>query len=98
MQYARDVARAFVEASLLEYEGASVHNLRGQVVSVEDVIAAIGTDGIGYDDVRLPFPEEVDSSSLADVLPGLEETPLADGVRETVDRFRVLLSDGKVAP
>ena len=96
LQYARDVARAFVEASLLDYEEASVHNLRGHVVSVEEVIAAIGTDGIGYDDVRLPFPEEVDSSSLDEILPGLRETPLAGGVRETVDRFRALLSEGKV--
>ena len=96
LQYARDVARAFVEASLLDYEGASVHNLRGHVVSVGDVIAAIGADAIGYDDVRLPFPEQVDSSSLDELLPDLEETPLVAGVRETVDRFRVLLSEGKV--
>ena len=36
------------------------------------------------------------SSSLDDVLPGLHETPLADGVRETVGRFRDLLAAGKV--
>jgi nucleoside-diphosphate-sugar epimerase len=95
-QLARDVARAFVEASLAGYEGASVHNLRGHTVSVEDVIAAIGSDAIGYDDVRLPFPAEVDSSSFATLLPGFADTPLDEGVSSTIERFRTLLAEGKV--
>jgi UDP-glucuronate 4-epimerase len=95
-QLARDVARAFVEASLAGYEGASVHNLRGHTVSVEDVIAAIGSDVIGYDDVRLPFPAEVDSSSFATLLPGFADTPLEEGVHSTIERFRTLLAEGKV--
>jgi nucleoside-diphosphate-sugar epimerase len=95
-QLARDVARAFIEASLAEYEGASVHNLRGHTVSVEEVIAAIGSDAIGFDDVRLPFPAEVDSSSFAELLPGFADTPLEEGVRSTIERFRTLLAEGKV--
>jgi UDP-glucose 4-epimerase len=98
LQFARDVARAFIEASLVDYEGASVHNLRGHTVSVEEVIAAIGSDAIGYDDMRLPFPAEVDSSSFADLLPGFADTPLDEGVRSTIARFRTLLAERKVRP
>ena len=93
----QDVARAFVAASLAGHEGASVHNLRGHKASVEEIVAAIGSDAIAYDDVRLPFPEEVDSASLAELLPGLTETPLDEGVRATVEQFRALLAAGKIA-
>ena len=70
LQYAPDVAAAFVAAARAHCEGATVHNLAGSVVHMDEVVstiaAAAGTsDGtISYDDVRLPFPEEVDATSL----------------------------------
>jgi UDP-glucuronate 4-epimerase len=96
LQFARDVARAFVAVSLAVPEGAEVHNLPGRRVSVEEIVATLGSDRIGYDDVLLPFPEEVDSASFAALVPGFEETPLDEGVAATVERFRTLLSEGKV--
>lgn len=97
MQFARDVAHAFIAAADSDASGASVHNLPGRRVSVDEIVAAIGSDLIGHDDVRLPFPEEVDGASFATVVPNFTETPLDEGVRVTVDRFRTLLADGKVA-
>jgi len=97
LQLAQDAARAFVAASLAGHAGAPVHNLRGQKASVEEIVAAIGSDAIGYDDLRLPFPEEVDSASFDELLPGFPETPLDEGVRTTVERFRALLAAGKIA-
>jgi len=96
LQLARDVARAFVAASVGPIEGAGVHNLPGRTVAIEEIVAAIGSDSIGFDDVRLPFPEQVDSASFAALLPGFEETPLEAGVSATIERFRQLLSEGKV--
>ena len=96
LQLARDVARAFVAASLAEHEGAVVHNLAGRRVSVDEIVAALRAENIGYDDVRLPFPEEVDSASFVAAFPGFAETPLEQGVAETVDRFRALLAEGLV--
>jgi len=103
LQFAPDVARAFIAASLSSYEGASVHNLPGLRVSIAEVVAAIAAaapesaGSIDSDDVVLPFPEEVDSASFAELAPGLAGTPLAYGVRATIDRFRTLLSEGLVA-
>ena len=100
LQYALDVARAFVAASLSGYEGASVHNLPGVRVSIVEVVAAItaaapeSAGTIDSDDLVLPFPEEVDSGSFDEIAPGLSGTPLADGVRATIERFRTLLSEG----
>jgi nucleoside-diphosphate-sugar epimerase len=97
LQFARDVARAFIAASLAEIEGAEVHNLPGRKVAVSELVAAIGADGIDYEDVRLPFPEEVDGSSFMALVPGYAETPLDQGVATTIERFRTLLSEGKVS-
>ena len=96
MQFARDVARAFIAASEANATGATVHNLPGRRAAIADVVAAIGADSIGFDDVALPFPEEADAASFAELVPGFEETPLEEGVRVTIDRFRQLLAGGLV--
>src|SRR5262245_4199068 len=98
LQLARDTAHAFIGASLAGHEGAAVHNLPGRRVSIQEIVATIGADSIGFDDVRLPFPEEVDAAWFTSAFPDFAETPLADGVATTVDRFRALLAEGLVQP
>jgi UDP-glucuronate 4-epimerase len=103
LQYAQDVARAFIAASRSGYEGASVHNLPGTRVSIAEVVESIaaaepGSAGaIAFDDVTLPFPEEADSGSFDEIAPGFVDTPLDEGVKATIERFRKLLSEGLVA-
>ena len=96
MQFVRDVARAFIAAGDAGAEGAEVHNLPGARTPIADVIAAIGVDSIGYDDVVLPFPEVTDASSFRALVPGFADTPLDQGVALTVTRFRELLAEGLV--
>ena len=96
MQFARDVAAAFIVAAESAATGATVHNLPGRRVSVDEIVAAIGSDRIGHDDTVLPFPEEVDASSFAAIVPGYAETPLDEGVAATIERFHTLLANGKV--
>jgi nucleoside-diphosphate-sugar epimerase len=104
LQLARDVARAFIAASVSGATGAAVHTLPGPRVSVQEVVDAItdaapGSAGsIAFDDVRLPFPEEADSGSFDELVPGFAVTPLVDGVRTTIERFRALLADGVLVP
>jgi nucleoside-diphosphate-sugar epimerase len=104
LQFARDVARAFIGASLAAPEGASVHNLPGRKVSMAEVVDAVvaaapeSAGSIGYENIVLPFAEEADSGSFESVVPGLVETPLADGVAATIERFRSLLAEGLLAP
>ena len=105
LQHAGDVARAFIAASAAAPEGASIHNLGGSRVGIDDVVAAIAAVApesagtIDYAELLLPFPGDVDSGSFAELVPGFAETPLGDGVEATVDRFRELLAEGLlVAP
>jgi nucleoside-diphosphate-sugar epimerase len=103
LQYARDGASAFVAASRIEYEGASVHNLPGSAVAMRTVVDAIADAApesagtIAYDDTPLPFRSDLDASSFAALVGETPVTPLVEGVRETVRRFRELLARGAVA-
>ena len=85
--YAPDAARAFVDAARAATEEARVYNIPGTNAPMSDVVAAIESAvpgaRINYDDVALPFPEEFATGGLA-----IPVTPLADGVRETVELFR----------
>lgn len=100
LQYAPDVARAFVRASASRHEGATVHNLAGHVVDMQEIVDAIrraapeAADGITCGDQPLPFPASVDASSIVEVIEPPDDTPLDDGVSDTVRRFRDLLDRG----
>jgi UDP-glucuronate 4-epimerase len=96
MQFARDVARAFIAASDAGAEGADVHNLPGARIAIADIVAAIGADSIGFDDAPLPFPEEADATSFRNLVPEFADTPLDEGVELTMKRFRELLASGLV--
>ena len=52
---------------------------------------------ITFDDVELPFPAEVDAASLPTVIGPVDELPFAAAVADTLDRFRRLLADGRLA-
>lgn len=103
LELAADVARAFIGASISGHDGAAVHNLPGPRATIAEAIAAIAAaapesaGSIAFEDVELPFPAEVDSSSFAAAFPEFVATPLGDGVRSTIDRFRALLADGRLS-
>jgi nucleoside-diphosphate-sugar epimerase len=87
-QYAADAAALFVAAARSQAEGAPVRNLGGPSESVADVVAAIEAavpEAAGTitfkQDVELPLPEDM---AAADPV----TTPLAEGVRETIEMLR----------
>ena len=77
-----------------------MHNLPGRRVSIEEIVAhARRRARSSFDDVRAArSPRRLDSASFDGSSPGFAETPLADGVRPTIDRFRALLAEGLVQP
>ncbi len=87
LQYAGDVARAFVQAARSDPGGAEVHGLGGEGSALADftalVRAAVPGADITHDDTPLPFPPELPRPWFDSPL-----TPLEDGIRETVDTFR----------
>ena len=102
MQYTADVGEAFVRASEVEYEGASVHNLDGPEVSMPQLIGQIeqaapeAAGTITATEEPLPFPPSVDGSSFVELIGGSVMRPIEAGVAESLARFRELLADGRV--
>jgi UDP-glucuronate 4-epimerase len=94
LQYIADAGEAFVRASEVRGEGASVHNLDGPVATVQEIIAAIERAApeaaglITAGDEPLPFPASVDATSFTELVGGPVSRPLADGVAEAIATFR----------
>jgi UDP-glucuronate 4-epimerase len=93
-QYVADAGEAFVRASEAAGEGATVHNLDGPVATISELIAAIeraapdAAGRISAADEPLPFPPSLDAASFVELVGGPVSRPLADGVAETIARFR----------
>jgi UDP-glucuronate 4-epimerase len=95
LQFAPDAARVFVAAARAATEEARVFHLGGQAVSLEECAAAIEEAAPGVTiSVEagniLPFPEEFDGSELDRAVGPISWTPLAEGVRRTVERLRAV--------
>lgn len=98
--YVADCAAAFLHCVDRCPEGAPVFNLSGESVTVtafvdtiESVAADLGldaTDKITIDGPELPIVPELDGSALAAAFPELQRTAIADGIRETLERFMIL--------
>jgi len=101
MQHASDVAAQFIDASATPVQGAFVYNLGTPPVSVDDIIAHIQAAKPGAHltrtDNRLPFPEGFDDSALRATVSTVYETPLADGIADTIRSFERLLNEGRIA-
>jgi nucleoside-diphosphate-sugar epimerase len=94
LQYAPDVAAAFVRAARSAPAGARLEDIGGPTAHTEQLIAAIEAAAPGaritFDAVQLPFPAHTGNGAAT-------STSLADGVADAVARFRDLLARGLVA-
>jgi nucleoside-diphosphate-sugar epimerase len=94
LHYTADAGEAFVRASEVRQEGASVHNLDGTVATVEEIVAAIeraapeAAGRITGGGEPLPFPASLDATSFIELVGGPVSRPLEEGVAEAVASFR----------
>lgn len=101
LQYADDVARIFINAARARNEGATVCNLRNDVISVGqfvDILRNIVPQAqITYNhEAALPFPADLDDQRLKRVLSSVPHTPLESAILQTFTDYRQLLSQGRV--
>lgn len=100
-QWASDVAQQFIDAAILPLAGSHTFNLGGEPVTVAQVAAIINRLRPGArvttGETPLPFPHGFDDSALRQYLSTVYQTPLADGIAQTLDAFSARLADGCLA-
>jgi UDP-glucuronate 4-epimerase len=101
LQYAEDVARIFIASARAEHGGASAFNLGGPSSHMSEVVTAIEravpelAGRVTFDDVQLPFPEEMDAGALEDVIGPVEWTSLEEGTRQTIEHYRASVAKAR---
>jgi nucleoside-diphosphate-sugar epimerase len=92
--FAPDVGRAFALAARAATDGAHVANFPGEPSTMQEVVEAIEASApdvagrIVWDEGQLPFPESLQGNLLERLVGPRPRTPLANGVRQTVEHFR----------
>jgi nucleoside-diphosphate-sugar epimerase len=103
IQYIADTADTFVRAATSGLAGAHVFNLHGETRHVAEVVAEIESAWpeariarITHAESPLPIPPHLDDAAIRAALGPLPVTPLAEGVRETMERFAALYRQGRL--
>src|SRR5262249_50917814 len=102
LQYVEDVASIFVRALEAPYQGAKSYNLRGAVADLPTShrpLAEVAPEAktlIPHGDRQLAIAYALDDGALQRALGPLPATPLAEGIRRTLTRFRQLAAEGRL--
>jgi UDP-glucuronate 4-epimerase len=94
--FAPDVGLAFALAARAATEGAHVANVPGVPSTMQDVVDAIeaaapaAAGKVFWEEGQLPFPESLEGRQLEHLIGPMKPTPLADGVRATIEHYRAV--------
>ena len=92
--FAPDVGRAFALAARAASEGAHVANVPGMPATIQEVVDAIESAApavagrVFWEEGQLPFPEAFEGRLLERLIGPVTSTPLAEGVRRTIEHYR----------
>lgn len=99
--FASDIALQCIAAAERPLGGAFTFNNGGTPVTSEEVVGlireVIPNAAITHSPAPLPFPAGFDGAALREAFPDLPETPLAEGIRQTMTGFERLLRAGRLS-
>jgi nucleoside-diphosphate-sugar epimerase len=102
LQYVDDVAAAFVRCLEAPYQGAKSYNLRGHVVDLATfhealcAVEPLARERVTFGERQIAIAYDLDDTALQRDLGPLPVTPLAEGIRQTLEAFRLLQSEGRL--
>jgi nucleoside-diphosphate-sugar epimerase len=102
VEYADDVANSFIACALKEPEGATVYNMRGEVLEVDDMIAVIeeifpSSRGlITCTKQRNIMANDVSAAGLQALIGPFRPLSYEEGAKRTANLFRTLLGEGRL--
>ena len=94
LQYADDVAAAFIGAALADQDAAPVFDLQGDLLSVDTILGALeqaipgARDLISVGDAAIPGRVDFDDAPLQALVGELPKTSITDGIAASVELFR----------
>jgi nucleoside-diphosphate-sugar epimerase len=101
-QYVDDVAKAFVLCLDRPYTGAKSYNLRGAVITLTDFHRALcavlpeAANLVTLGKTQIAIAYDLSDAGIERDLGAMPKTPLEAGIRETVQIFRQLQSEGRL--
>jgi len=96
LQYVEDVAEMFIRGAITELDGAHVFNLAGEIISMDALIELLDKIRPGAAKLitctgpQVPVAYRMDASAIHSKLPGLPQTPLAEGAAKSIEIFEKL--------
>jgi len=105
--FVADVGAGFAEAAIADFDGYGAYNLRGVTVPTSEFLGTarqiareLGIDEIDVeiaeDADSMPFVNDLDDSETVEVFPNMPITPLKEGIRISLDKFRQMAQAGKL--
>lgn len=102
LQLVDDVARTFLRCLDAPYQGARSYNLRGHVVDLPTFyktlceVAPEAQSLVTHGTNQIGIAYDLDDSDLQKDLGPMPVTPLAEGIRQTLDHFHQLRAQGRL--
>lgn len=100
LQHAKDVAAIFIGCARSGLQGATVCNLRNDVTTVEDFIAALKavepSADVSCNGNELPFAYDFDDAGLKGLLGEVPYTPMREAIKEDLALYRQLIASNSI--
>ncbi len=102
MEHADDMAHIFIDAARARPTQAGAYDVGGSTVTVEAIVAAINSVApemagqITYNPTPLPVTSDQNTEGLQALLGPLAWRPLATGVQQTIEHFRLAAQTGRI--
>jgi nucleoside-diphosphate-sugar epimerase len=105
--FVADVGAGFAEAAIADFEDYGAYNLRGVTVPTSEFLGTarqiareLGIDEIDVeiaeDADSMPFVNDLDDSETVKVFPNMPITPLEEGIRISLEKFRQMAQAGEL--
>lgn len=106
--YVEDVGAHFAGVCMLPFDGCQAFNIKGKTIEVSDFLETVtkiaGEMGIGEfletgiaaDATPNLFICDLDDTAVEKQFPDLPRTPIDEGIRKTIERFRVMVTQDRV--